>query len=532
MQVTNVRIGTGPKVYTMHPALVALLEHYRVIRDALSGEVAIKSRTTKYLPEPSDEPSAKYGSKRYKDYITRANFYNVTERTLNGLIGQVFIKDPVINLPQELKLMETDASVEGMTLTQAAKKSLGLTLAYSRSGLFVDFPYTEGAVTKQQKEEGYIKPTISIFQPEEVVNWRTIKRGAKEILSMVCIYETYNLSDDGFEIKTAEQYRVLRLDKEGYYFQQVWRQEDPTPDKNTSPYDSIRETKPFRGFYEDSYTDSSKWTTYETFYPTDHNGNRFREIPFMFVGSRNNDVNPDAPNFYSLASLNIAHYRNSADYEECVFLSGQPTVAVMGLDDTWYETVLQGKILMGSRGGIPLPKNSNVKLLQMAENVAALKAMEHKEKQMVALGAKLVEQRKTERTAFEVKLEATADGSVLSNTANNVSEAFRWALRWCSRFVGSKEQESEFQLNVEYDLVRMTSDEQQQLVSSWQEGALGYKELRRKLKEAGFAFEDDDAVLAEYDARKKEEIEMQRQQFAAEQATKQQGEVNDNNEDN
>lgn len=514
-------LKTHPKVYAMHPALVKVLPMYRVIRDVLSGEITVKNRNTVYLPLPSDENGVDVKSKRYQDYLKRAIFYNVTKRTLIALIGQVFMKDPVVNLPTKLQIMEQDCSSDGLTLIQSAKKATDLTLAYSRSGLFVDYPYTDKPSSKLDMEKGYIKPTISIFDPMQIINWRVIKRGAKRILSLVCIYETFELGDDGFEQKEGEQYRVLRLDPEGYYYQEVWREEKPSDKKKTSPYNMKRERPPeFEELGYDTYTDTSAWQVHETFYPLDYNGKRFTEIPFTFVGSQNNDINVDSPNFYDLASLNLGHYRNSADYEESVFISGQPTIVASGLTQEWVDNVLKGKILIGSRGGIPLPEGGAAKLLQPEPQLAALSAMEHKERQMVALGAKLVEQRKTERTAFEVKLEATADGSVLSNVANNVSEAFRKAFKWCGLFVGEATESLEFKLNIEYDLVRMTSDDLQQLVATWQEGALGFKEMRRKLKESGYATEEDEVVLKESEDRKKKEIEMQRQQFAADQNNK------------
>ena len=58
---------------------------------------------------------------------------------------------------------------------------------------------------------------------------------------------------------------------------------------------------------------------------------------------------------YDLAVLNIAHYRNSADYEESCFVTGQPTVWASGLTEAWVEDVLKGELRLGSFGGIPLP---------------------------------------------------------------------------------------------------------------------------------------------------------------------------------
>ncbi|MBL1368232.1 DUF4055 domain-containing protein, partial [Acinetobacter baumannii] len=107
------------------------------------------------------------------------------------------------------------------------------------------------------------------------------------------------------------------------------------------------------------------------------------EIPFMFVGSHNNDPEIDNPPMYDLAELNIAHYRNSADYEEAVYMMGQPTYWFSGLTKEWIKEVLGGKIQLGSVGGVLLPANSSAGLLQPTPNTMAKEAMDQKENQMV-----------------------------------------------------------------------------------------------------------------------------------------------------
>jgi hypothetical protein len=59
--------------------------------------------------------------------------------------------------------------------------------------------------------------------------------------------------------------------------------------------------------------------------PKRGDGEAWNYIPFTFVGSVNNDETPDLPPLYDLAVLNVAHYRNSADYEESCYMVGQPT---------------------------------------------------------------------------------------------------------------------------------------------------------------------------------------------------------------
>lgn len=463
-----------PNVAFIRPELSKLLPQYYLIRDCLSGEPTIKGARTVYLPMPNAEDQSKENKARYESYVKRAVFYNVTRRTLNGLVGQVFMRDPVIKLPTLLKPVEDNASGIGVSLAQQSKKTLSLTLAYSRAGLLVDYPEVpEGGASVADLEAGRVRPTITTYSPQEIINWRLTERGAEEILSLVVLAESYTFADDGFEMKNAAQFRVLKLDENGEYVMEIWSEPTPTAwagDK--TPKGNFQRTKEIR--------------------PKGSDGLPLREIPFTFVGSENNDPQPDNPNLYDLASINVAHYRNSADYEESCFIVGQPTPVLTGLTEEWVKDVLKGTVAFGSRGGIPLPVGGDAKLLQATENTMIKEAMEAKERQMVALGAKLVEQKQVQRTAFEAKVEATSEGSTLSSTAKNVQSAYVWALQWCARFVGVPETGIEFQLNTDFDIARMTPEERAQAIKEWQSGAITFEEMRSVLRKSGTATEDDE----------------------------------------
>ncbi len=468
-----------PNVTFMRPELRKLLPQYELIEAAVAGEPTVKAAKTKYLPMPDAEDTSPENKARYIAYLLRAVFYNVTRRTLSGLIGQVFMREPVVKVPSLLETVVSDASGGGVSLVQQAKRSLSLTLAYSRSGLLVDYPKTAQGSTIADLEAGNIRPTIKTFQAKEIINWRVIQRGSKEVLSLVVLDESYCNSDDGFEMKNSRQYRVLKL-VDNKYVQEIWRENIPTD--------------------IDTKTTNRNYRIHEVIEMTGSNGEPLDEILFQFLGTENNDTNVDNPNMYDLASINMAHYRNSADYEEACFILGQPTVAVMGISEEWFKTVLGGVIRFGSRGGIPLPVGGDVKLLQAEENTMIKEAMETKERQMVALGAKLVEQKEVQRTAFETKVEATSEGSILSSTTKNVTAGYLWALKWCARLVGQPEDAIEFELNTDFDIARMAPDEQAQLIDSWQKGAITFTEMRQGLRKAGVATEDDKAAKAEIDA--------------------------------
>jgi len=463
-----------PNVAFIRPELSKLLPQYYLIRDCLSGEPTIKGARTVYLPMPNAEDQSKENKARYDSYLKRAVFYNVTRRTLNGLVGQVFMRDPVVKVPSLLNPIVENASGTGVSLLQQSKKALSLTLAYSRAGLLVDYPEVpEGGATIADLEAGRVRPTITTYSPQEIINWRLTERGAEEILSLVVLAESYTFADDGFEMKNAAQFRVLKLDENGEYVMEVWSEPQPSAwDGSKTPKGNFQLSKVLR--------------------PRGADGLPLREIPFSFVGSENNDPQPDNPNLYDLASINVAHYRNSADYEESCFIVGQPTPVLTGLTEEWVKDVLKGTVAFGSRGGIPLPVGGDAKLLQATENTMIKEAMEAKERQMVALGAKLVEQKQVQRTAFEAKVEATSEGSTLSSTAKNVQAAYVWALKWCAKFVGVPDTAITFELNTDFDIARMTPEERAQAIKEWQGGAITFEEMRAVLRKSGTATEEDE----------------------------------------
>ena len=466
---------SSPNVAFIRPELVRLLPQYELIRDCIAGETAIKAAGQKYLPMPNATDKSPENQARYKAYITRAVFYNVVRRTLLGLMGQVFSKDPVVKIPTQLEPMIANATGTGTSLNQLAELGLAQTVAYSRSGVFVDFPDTgETGASADQVENGEVRPTMYIYNPLEIINWRVVEDGAKEKLSLVVLLEGFPISDDGFEVKNAPQFRVLKLDPAtGNYIQEIWK--EPVPSK----WDEI--SVPKRGDFRLT----------QTIKPTGPSGEPLKEIPFWFIGSQNNDINPDNPNMYDMASINVAHYRNSADYEESGFIVGQPTPVATGLTEEWVTNVLKGQLSFGSRGGIPLPTGATADLLQADPNTMLKEMMDSKERYMTALGAKLVEQRDVQRTATESRQDKAGEDSVLKSCANNVSTAFRAALTYAAMLMGAAASEIEYALNVDFDVAGLTPEEVSKAIDAWQKGTLTFEEMRTVLRRYGWATVED-----------------------------------------
>ena len=499
------KVRTNTRVNFIREELNNLLLIYYMIRDVYDGEPAIKgfigtdypgipaasynggapfmgdfasniviTRALRYLPMPNMQDQSLQNQQRYLAYVTRAIFYNVTRRTVDGMTGQIFLRDPVLEIPNELDLIKADADGSGATLLQTQERVVRHCLCYGRAGIHVDYPSMTDDLgnvlptTKKDLTDGNVRPIITVYNPWDIINWRTVRRGSKRILSMVVLRETlYEEGDDAFAISPYEVYKVLRLDDSGRHVVEVYREDDSS------------------GFrIEQQYTVLGA------------DGKPLDTIPFMFVGSQDNEFAPNIPPIYDLASLNLAHYRNSADYQDSCYLVGQPTPWASGVSQDWVRNVWKGSMPIGSRATIALPVGGQCGLMQAAPNSLVSESMKHIEEQMVALGAKLVQRMRTTRaTATEVIVETTSESSTLANIANNVGMAFEWALNIAAQFVGVTNAKTKCTLNTDYDLTQMSPEAILEVIKVWQSGAITFSEMREKLRSADLATLDDAEAL-------------------------------------
>lgn len=480
----------APNVTFTLPEVTEMLPKWQLISDCLSGQDAIKHRADKYLPIPNPEDTSAANMARYENYLSRAVFYNVVANTVSGLVGQVFNTDPVSEYPDELEPLWYDASGTGLSLVQLAKKTMTTILSHGRCGLLADFP--GGQVdedgkpvpyTQEEVLDGVARPTIQFYGPTDIINWRYEMRGAISVLTLVVLVESYVIQDDGFEIVRGTECRVLRL-KDGVYMVQTWRRTD---DKQEGPYILIGETTPRNG-----------------------QGQPFDHIPFQFVGAQNNDANVDKPPMYDMACLNIAHYRNSADYEDSVFTIGQPTPFFSGLTQDWVDKVLKGTVQLGSRAAVPLPPNGTMGLIQAEPNSMVKEAMDQKHQQMVALGAQLVEDKQVARTLGEAKMQHTVVVSTLTSAARNVSQAFESMLITAAEYLATEvdPETITFELSTDFAIQKMSPEERKTLIQEWQGGAITFSEMRNQLRQSGLASLDDEQALEEIEEEGRRAVEL------------------------
>lgn len=451
-----------------------------LVRDCLRGQETIKKAGVKYLPMPQNDPDPCERDLRYRNYIERAQFYNFTRRTLDGLVGQVFSRDPILKASSYLKKLALDIDGAGTALDQQAKMALGMVLAYGRCGIMADYPARESGATALQIQNLEVRPTVKLFAPWSVINWRERLDGGNILYDLIVTSEQVESCADGFSITMDDEWRVMRL-VDGVCVTEFWRK------------DNLGVAYKYLG----------------PVYPTDADGNNLSRIPFRFIGSMSNNAKPDEPPLYDLAEINIGHYRNSADYEEACFMMGQPTLAISGLTKEWVEQVFKGAIYLGSRAAIPLPAGGKAELIQVSANSMPFEAMVHKEGQAVAMGAQLIKDGGVEKTLGQSQNENQSNSSYLATCAKNVSAAYTWLLPMVQAFsIGSVmkviDPEADdyifYDLNTDFPATRMTPNERTQLMKEWMDGAITFGEMRDGLRTAGVATLDTEKAKATLEA--------------------------------
>jgi len=434
--------------------------NWQMVRDLIKGKKALAQRdlgcvtltsidnanlmllkqvSQTYLPMPDADDCSSSNLYRYAQYVQRASLFNATVRTEKQAVE-------VLN-----NILET-----------------------GRGGLYVDYPRKEGSTTVAEQEAGLVRASIIEYKAEQILDWYTISKNSKQILAMVKLVECQTVLDTtSMKMKSIEKTRVLFLEPQ---------QKNGPPDENDG----------LKFIYKVRLYSSSE--DFEEFTPVDGNGNPFEEIPFFFIGSVNNRPDIDVAPLLELAEINIAHYRNSADFEEAAFIAGQPTLVITGLTQGWVDKNFKNGVKIGSRSGLPLPKEADAKLLQPEEVTMSERGMEMKKEEMIAVGARLVTDGGQAETAEAARIKHAADASVLSVVVKNINLAYKDAITVAIKFNqrGDVIPDYIFAINSDFFASKLSPQELAVIVQAWQGGAFDQATMLMMLKKGKIIEPDAD----------------------------------------
>lgn len=434
-------------------------------RDVLAGEDAVKKAGVKYLPRLTEQTDDEYAA-----YTERGHFFPASGRTHSGMLGLIFRRDPDVKMPSDVEAFAEDITLTAQSLFGFAKEVTSEVIAVGRHGLLVDFDDAEK------------RPYVVGYKAEQIVNWRTVRRGGKKVLVLVVLKEEEVVPmSDGFADTRNTVYRVLKLDQpEGakvasYKVLLYSRKVLPTGQPAATPEGAERAPT-------GAQAEAHEWNIVERV-PT-YRGTPLPFIPFTFVGVTKNDETPERPPLEDVITTNLSHWRNSADIEHGRHFTGLPTAWVAGFATT--DAGGKPVSLKIGAGTAWISDNPQAKAGFLEFTGQGLKALDdaltQKKDEMAVLGARLLEtQKRAAETAESMQIRSAGESSALSSIATTVGEALTATLNfmryWVTGNVTTKPEELSVTLNTDYVAATLQPQEITALVAAWQSNAISHETL-------------------------------------------------------
>jgi hypothetical protein len=447
-------------VNTPHKSYKANIKKWTRARDCFEGSDAVKDRGADYLPLLDTHNTG--DDQGYEAYKTRALFYNATGRTVEGLAGFIFQKDPEWDIPKKFEDHLKDVTMDGVDATTFALRLAREILLTGRVGLLLD-------MQKEGGEESP-RPYWIIYDAEDIISWRVERReGDPAVVTRIVLRETDEDPDpnDEFEFEEVEQYRVLELNKQGVYQQTVWRKESKSADK---------------------------WSRHGDVVIPERRGEPLSFIPFVFGSPTSLEATIEKGPLYDMIEVNLSHYRTMADLEHGRHFTALPTPWFSGArpsDET---------LTLGSGVAWELDQGGSAGMLEFtgAGLSALVTAEQDKRKMMAVLGARMLEEQpSTQETATAFMGRHTGEGASLRTIGGVIermlNRVLRWHVWWLSTEAKPEDVKASVELNREFFMLRLNPQEVQAQLGLLQAEAISYMTFYHNLSAGGWTRADTNA---------------------------------------
>lgn len=416
----------------VHPEYQYWHYWWQMLRDSVVGEVEVKRKNERYLSRMEDMTD-----KEYDAFLDRAVFFNMTQRTITGMMGSLFRRNPIIeNFPKTLNT--SNISKQGQSLGQFVKEAAAEIIMMGRYGVLLDMD--EGG-KRPPYLAGYIAENITDWTVEEIDGRFVVTevilrelRLARPLLNPISVtpagqalpkqsrknkaVEMRIFSQDTTVTRAARRwlaaYRVLRLEHEV--------KDDPSTPRIYRQYYHI----------SDHGDASPEGTPFAQYTPT-WRGKPFDFIPFLFLGPQDNT--PDIPKspMLDITLLNHSHYKSYAMLEHGRFYTALPVYYAQckpGEENAQYTVgpSVVWEVEEGTHPGIIEFNGSGLKFLENACN--------SKEDQIAALGGRLVgvERVSAGQSNNMLKTKEANEASLLLNVSGVLDVSFTALLQWWAQW--------------------------------------------------------------------------------------------------
>lgn len=443
---------------------------WQIVEDVAKGTLHLREcrQHDYYLPREEAED--------IKDYINRkkrAVLFNAFERTIHGLAGMVFRKEPDFSddVPEVIAGRAADentAKVEGLAenidnsgthWTVFAKEAFTAAIRDGHSFILVDMPPAlgEGATLADERAAGR-RPYWITYSADQAVNWRVASINGEQVITQITFKECSYEQDGIYGEKEVVRYRVLRPGE-----WELWREVKPATAVSGATGEFILEDAGFTSL---------------------------DEIPLAVIYSRKTGYLTSRPPLLDLALLNVCHYQKYSDYSSYLHIASRPIL--------WFRGRNTGEKIapIGPYATFDVSENGEVAFAETtgAALGAAREDLQDLEKKMAALGLSIIAGKAPQpNTATEELLDHVQEESDLATAARSLKDGIERALYFTALYLDQNaETGGSIELGATMEELTLSDQELQAYSNMQAAGQLSLQTFWALLERAGKLPEDFD----------------------------------------
>lgn len=383
-------------------------EAVEICRDVYGGTLRMRSKRQRYLPQfPGEENDA------YDARLKSSVLYNAFARTVSGLVGMVFRKDPTFgdDVPKEIEAHLENVDLCGRHGAVFARDVFEDAVTDGHAHIFVDMQQVEPgqAPTLADERQLGLRPYWVALKKQDILRFRTVNVNGRPVITELAYRERTAEPDGTYGEREVERVRIYRRGVG----------EDGKPAVTFEIWANRRAD----GAASDSWVRDSEGTM-----------RGISRIPLATDYTRRVGFLESAPPLLDLAIENVLHYQTRSDRCNNLHIAATPIPVIIGAESD------EGKVqIVASNRAIELPLHGDAKYLEPTGAALAHSRDELKdiEARMAALGLAMLERdTRAAETAEAKRIDKSASDSQLSAAARGLQDALEEALGLHAEWLG------------------------------------------------------------------------------------------------
>lgn len=433
-----------------------MLPKWRMLNTLLGGTSAMRAAGKVYLPQHPHESDP-----NYRDRLNATTLLNMTELTLDALVGKPFSDDvSVKDAPKELENFLDDVDMQSNNLHVFCRSWFREGLAKSFAHVLIEMPRLTMMPDGRQRtmaddqNEG-VRPYWSLISPENVIfmGYTTVN-GALEPDHIRIMEST--VERVGFTEVTVNRIRVL------------------TP----GWWELLEERM-------DQRTKKAVWVS------VDGGETGLSYIPWVTFYSNQDGNMTGKPPLEDLGYLNVAHWQSTSDQRNILTVARFPMLAVSGAHDTPNNDVM----VIGPRQ-LLATRAENGKFYYVEHTGKAIEAgandLDKLEQDMAAYGAEFLRKRPGGQTATARALDSAEATSPLQDMTFRFIDSVESALWITADLMGLAEKDMEVKITTDFGPDEVKDVDLRTLAEARRNRDISRKHFTDELKRRGSLSDDFD----------------------------------------